>query len=454
MRDHSNHIQLSRTEAVKQTLEALKGVEGGFGLFNRSESAGTCACTERVSLANAVGRVLAQDVCAQCDMPNVLTCAMDSVALHWESFENLSEGELPDTTNWVRGRDWQFANTGVAMPEGFDTAIVIEHVEVSEDEQHIKINAAPSKKGAGTRPAGSNFTAGTLLAQAGLKITPDVAARIASGNFASVNVVRKPRVAFIPTGNELVAPGIPYDTARSATFAGRGRNFETNSLLVQAKTETWGGVYVPFDIVPDEKNSIKAAIENAVQVADIVVLNAGSSKGSDDWSCEVMEEVGNIICHQTNHGPGHHSSYAIVGSTPIVGISGPSGGASFTLNFYLRPLMRAYLGLEPEVDRVPVKLTKPFPKPPHHGKKPAHKSALAGEKRPKEHPKHAEGEPEFYAVKMLKAVHSENGELSATPLEGRPGTSKTLQANMYYMMPTGPGIKEPGAGDVIYAEWC
>lgn len=64
-----------------------------------------------------------------------------------------------------------------------------------------------------------------------------------------------------------------------------------------------------------------------------------------------MEEMGHMICHQTNHGPGHHSSYAVVDNVPIVGISGPSGGASFTLDFYLRPLMRKYLGLNPIVPK-------------------------------------------------------------------------------------------------------
>lgn len=105
-------------------------------------------------------------------------------------------------------------------------------------------------------------------------------------------VVHRPRVAFIPTGNELVAPGVPFDPDRAASFAARGRNFETNSVLVKAKCEQWGGRFVPFDIVPDRRDAIEEAIAQAVEQADIVVLNAGSSKGSDDWSCEVMEQMG------------------------------------------------------------------------------------------------------------------------------------------------------------------
>jgi molybdopterin biosynthesis enzyme len=148
MRDHSNHIELSRQEAVRQLFDALE--QGDY-------AGKTTQKTENVALDEAFGRTLAVAVKAKTDIPNVLTCGMDSVAVHWSAFEGLAEGELPDTSAWVRGRDWQFANTGVAMPEGFDTAIVIEHVEVSADEQHITIDAAPSAQYAGTRAAGSNM---------------------------------------------------------------------------------------------------------------------------------------------------------------------------------------------------------------------------------------------------------------------------------------------------------
>ncbi|MDU5612830.1 MAG: molybdopterin biosynthesis protein, partial [Slackia sp.] len=150
MRDHSKHIQLSREEAVAQTLAMLDELPEGFGwrgallqAAGASDDTATAHArnvrrklVERVSLAESIGRVLAYDVVAQNDMPSALTCAMDSIALHWSDFADLPEGQLPDTGAWVRGVDWQFANTGVAMPEGFDTAIVIEHAQVSADEQH------------------------------------------------------------------------------------------------------------------------------------------------------------------------------------------------------------------------------------------------------------------------------------------------------------------------------
>lgn len=408
MRDHSQHIQLSREEAVAATLAALDAQPEGFGWRGRAaaaDHAGKVArkLVERVSLSESVGRVLAYDVCAANDMPSALTCAMDSIALHWSDFADLADGEVPDTSSWVRGRDWQFANTGVAMPEGFDTAIVIEHAQVSADEQHVIIDAAPSKPGAGTRPAGSAMRRGDVLGRAGQLITPDLAARMGSGNNGSVPVVRRPRVAFIPTGNELVAPGVPFDPDRASSFAARGRNFETNSVLVKAKCEQWGGRFVPFDIVPDRRDAIEEAIAQAVEQAD------------------------------------------------IVGISGPSAGASFTLNFYLRPLMRAFSGLDPEVPRTPMVLAEAFPAGGHGPK--GHGGPVRGEDRPAEHPAHKPGEPEFFGIKLLRAEHAEDGTLRAWPVPGRPGSPESFEANAYYMLPNGPGIEAPKPGDVIWAEW-
>lgn len=433
MRDHSHHIELSREDAVAAMLARCSFPESGD---ERAE--------ELVPVAEAFGRVLARDVASLVDKPNKLQCCMDSIAVHWDAFEGLSAGELPDTSAWVRGEDWEFANTGVAMPDGFDTAIVIEHVTVSDDEQSVRIDAAPSSRFAGTRAPGSQMKRGDVLAQVGEVVTADVAARIASGNVTAIPVRKKPRVAFIPTGDELVVPGGPIEA---------GRNIETNSLLFRGKVEQWGGVPMVFDIVPDNPELIKAAIRRACAMADIVVLNAGSSKGSEDWNCEQMEELGDVLCHETNHGPGHHSSYALVDGTPVVGISGPPAGASFTLNFYLRPLMMLFLGRSPEPERIPVRLAAAFPKGGPHGPKPgagagAGKPQIAGEARPSI----VSSGATFFGIKFLTIKAEPDGALSGTPLPGRPGSPEAESANAYCMMPSGPGVKPPAVGDVIWVE--
>ena len=412
MRDHSQHCEVSREEAVRLLLENCT--------FDRR--------TEVVPVGNAIGRVLAESALAQLDMPNCLTCCMDSVAVRWEDFES----GMPDTTGWQRGAQWEFANTGIGMPEGYDTAIVIEHVKLSDDLSSISFDAPPSKRFAGTRPAGSRMRKGDVLAPAGTLVTPLLASHIASGNNAEVRVVAKPRVAFIPTGNELVPCG---------GAVGRGRNIETNSLLLKGKIEAWGGEAVLFDIVPDDKDLICAAVREACNRADIVVLNAGSSKGSDDWNVEMLEDMGRVLYHETNHGPGHHSSGAVVDGTVVVGISGPPGGAAFTTDFYLRPVMMRYLGLSEDPTRVRARLTADIPS----GRKAEPKPS--GETRPSI----VEPEASFFGIKQLRLSVGADGTLEATPASSsHPGPAEANAMNAYYALPAWGD--PPRAGGVIEVE--
>jgi molybdopterin molybdotransferase len=420
MRDHSNHIQMTREQAVAAMLDACD-------FQPRAET---------VPVAESVGRVLAEDAVAQLDMPNSLTCAMDSIAVHWDDFAN----GMPDTSDWKRGVQWEFANTGIGMPEGFDTAIVVEHVKFSEDATKVTFDALPSRKNAGTIPAGSCMHKGDVLVSAGTKVTPLAAANAAGGNNATVSVVRRPRVGFIPTGNELVPVG--------QTVPG-GKNIDSNSVLIAGKIRDWGGEPVMYDIVPDDPAAIRAAVERATEECDIVVLNAGSSKGSDDWSLEVLDEIGTVICHQMNHGPGHHSSFSIVQGTPVVGISGPSGGAAIVVDLYLKPVMMRFLGQPTEPQRVTARLMKPFPQghgPSHHGSATVQPAHLPGEKRPKE-------EGPFFVIRRMRLEQLPDGVMGVYPVGGpHAPASETMRANAYYFLETTLGKPAPEPGEMIQVE--
>lgn len=415
MRDHSKHISMTRWQAVDNMLAHCS--------FHPE--------TETVAVSASIGRVLAADAVARQDMPNCLTCCMDSVAVRWDDFEN----GMPDTSAWERGVQWEFANTGVGMPEGFDTAIVVEHVVFSDNDTRVAFDAMPSGRFAGTRPAGSRMHAGDVLVPAGTEITPLLAATIASGNNVAVQVLRRPRVAFLPTGNELVDAGDETP---------RGKNIESNSLLIAGKIEQWGGEPVLFGIVPDDRSAIERALRDAVSCADIVVLNAGSSKGSDDFSIEVLEEMGTVLNHETNHGPGHHSSYSLVDGVPVVGISGPPGGAAFTTDFYLYPLMKSYYGLPSKPKCVRARLTAPF-KGAHS--KPVDNSNLPGEKRPKD-------TGSFFTVRQMVVSQGEDGVLEAAPCAGmHPGPMEAESANAYYFLEAGGSVPVPQPGDFIEVEY-
>lgn len=416
MRDHSKHVEVSRDQAVEMLLS----------------HASFDPATEEVPIEQACGRVLAEDATAQLDMPNCLTCRMDSVAVRWDDF---ADG-MPDTAGWKRGEQWEFANTGVGMPEGFDTAIVIEHVRLSDDLGTIEFDAAPSARYAGTSAIGSKMHAGDVLVEAGTVLTPLLVSHIAAGNNTSARVIARPKVAFIPTGNELVPAGASVP---------RGKNIETNSLLIGAKIREWGGDPLIWDIVPDKKDDIKRAIVEACAAADIVVVNAGSSKGSDDWNIEMLDEVGEVLYHQTNHGPGHHSSGSVVDGTVVVGISGPPGGAAFTSDFYLYPLMMKYFGLPTNLQKATVRLSEPFPKggPGNAGK--SDKDAKpSGEVRPSV----VKPGKEFFGIRQLRLERADDGVLEATPAPS--AHLNPVEANRmgaYYPL---SNMKAPlGTGDFI-----
>ena len=433
MRDHSQHIELTRDDAVAAMLASLE-VAGFRDNALRQR--------EQVTLGESFGRVLAEDIFAKTDLPNCLTCRMDSVALRWDDFAGLAEDEIPDTSNWTRGVEWQFANTGIAMPEGFDTAIVIEKVEVSDDEQRIKLLGRPQERFAGTRAAGSTMAKGDLAIEAGCIITPDIAAAISSAGHSVVLVERRPAVSFLPTGNELVPANLPYSEKAPDFYAGRGHVFESNSILTRGNVEKWGGTFVPFDIVPDEYDTIKAAVLRAVAISDIVVLNAGSSKGSDDWSVEVLDEIGTMVCHQVSHGPAHHSFMALVDGTPVVGISGPPGGAAFSLQFYLRPLMNAWLGLDTAPRTAPALLKGSF------GENKWAKKG--GERNPKAQP--AATRPAFHSIRFMQLELQPDGTLTATPTAGNDNSVKARISDAVFLLPSDSDSVFPVEGETIEVE--
>ena len=319
MRDHSGYIQKSRHEAMQDVLDTWE--------FTRR--------IERVAVPDALGRVAAADVFSNNTLPNKLTSNMDGIAVYFSAFEEAGE-DGPDTSTWERGRDWQFCNTGIGMPGDFDTAIRIEDVEVSDDDEHVVLKRLPERRGQATTEIGANLQKGDLLVHAGEELTPALLAVLNMGGHTEVDVVARPVVAFIPTGNELVDAG-----KRLA----KGKNVESNAVMICAKLQLWGAEPLRYPIVPDNWKKLEKTLVDAASKADIVVINAGSSKGSDDFTCEILEERGEILHHMLKQGPGRHSSAAILDGKPVIGISGPPMGAEFTADWMVKPLVDRYLGL-------------------------------------------------------------------------------------------------------------
>lgn len=395
MRDHSKHVELKREDAIARLIEAAK--------FEPQ--------TEIVGIHEAFGRVAAVDCVAKVDVPNALCAQMDGIAVRFADFE----GGMPDTGAWQLGREYDWANTGTALPEGFDTAIRIEDVrfdggvgEVGLDNLNpgtLEILVAPGKRGASCREKGANFEAGQKLLPAGTRLTPTKVSALAMCGYSEVEVVAKPKVVFIPTGDELVSPGRELPA---------GKAYDSNGVLLEGKLRLWGADPVIYECIPDDWSLIKETILKACGEADIVAINAGSSKGAKDFTMEILEEIGQIICHETNHGPGRHTSASLVGGTPVLGLSGPPSGCEITADWYLKPLVDSFLyGRVIEFEKVTAK-AEGFDQVGGAGGP----GGLGKGKGPGGSGGHGPGK-DFFAIRPVRLDRTPEG-LVATPIAGGP----------------------------------
>lgn len=217
---------------------------------------------------------------------------------------------------------------------------------------------------------------------------------------SEVPVMPKSKVAFIPTGSELVPVG--------GTLP-QGRAFETNGLALAGHLAEWGVEVSIIACIPDDPAAIADALRRAEASADIVVICAGSSKGEHDYTMEVLSEMGEAFCHETNHGPGKHTSAATIDDTPALGLSGPPAGFGITADWYLKPL----------VDQLLYGAPKPFPRV---------QATYAAPLRQKTQGKarggfHGAGGPppkDFFVICPVSLSWDQEQGLVATPLTGRP----------------------------------
>ncbi len=288
------------------------------------------SAVEPVPLRNCLGRVLAEDVFSLTELPNRPVSRMDGITYRFRDY--LAAGG--DCHNWREGVDYVFSNTGVAIPAEFDTVTLIEDTEFAANGA-LRITRPPLQQGENVSPAGSRICMGQKLTDRYRVLTAGDLGALAAGGVMEPVVFKKPLVAFIPTGDELIPPGSPPQP---------GKNVESNSVTIGALIEQWGGKPELFPIVPDQPDLLIGALQQALSYCDIFVLNAGSSKGRKDFAGDVLNAVGDVLVYESGCGPGKHASFALSDTgKPILGLAGPPGGAEMTAGWYLAPLICQYL---------------------------------------------------------------------------------------------------------------
>ncbi len=325
---------------------------------------------------NALGRVLAEAIWALRSSPHYHAAAMDGFAVRAEETRGAQPSapvtlELPDAA--------QYVDTGDPLPDWANAVIPIENVEsltrdgqIAPDVRRpdlIRIRAA-TVPWHHVRPLGEDIVATQLVLPSGHVLRPYDLGAIAASGHVSVSVARPPRVAILPTGTELVPIGAELK---------RGDILEYNSLVLAAQVKAMGAQPTRFPITSDDFDAICDRVKEAAQTHDLILLNAGSSAGAEDFSSRVVEKLGTLLVHGVAVRPGHpvilgfiarktNSDEAISKNSqvvPIIGVPGYPVSAALTVDIFAEEVIAHWLGRRPaELPVETVTLTRKVTSPP------------------------------------------------------------------------------------------
>lgn len=300
--------------------------------------------TEWVPLGEALGRVLAQDVRVQNDVPGFDRANVDGYALcAADTFgadeqdpaqlrrnrEEIRPGMEPREE--VQPGTATYVATGGVIPRGADAMEMIEYIDVEGDEIRVR---RPSTPGARISFAGSDLAKGELALPRGTRLTARETGTLAALGEPEVEVYLRPRIAVFSTGDEITAPGEPMRP---------GFVYDANLRIVSDVLREIGCEPIDFGIVPDDLESLRDRLREGLE-HDAVVFSGGTSKGKGDFSLKALSEVGEIICHGVAVKPGKPICLAVAEGKPVAVLPGFPTSAVFTLHEFLLPIFAELSG--------------------------------------------------------------------------------------------------------------
>lgn len=286
--------------------------------------------TQMVKTEESLGRITASAVYARYCSPLYNAAAMDGIAVISAHTATASE-----VTPLVlkQGVDYQVVDTGDPVRMPYDAVIMAEDL-LDAEEDSVKITASvPAWQH--IRPVGEDIVAGEMLLAGNHKIRPIDIGVLLSGGIVEIEAIKKPKAGIIPTGTEIIeADQVPRE----------GDIIESNSRMFAAMTESSGGIPRRYPPIPDDYEKIKHAVQKAVKENDIVIVNAGSSAGTEDYTVHILKELGEVLVHGVAIKPGKPVILSIVEGKPVIGLPGYPVSAYIDFENFVRPVMDLYSG--------------------------------------------------------------------------------------------------------------
>jgi putative molybdopterin biosynthesis protein len=302
---------------------------------------------ESVPLDQALGRVLAADVVSPVDVPSFDRSNVDGFAVAAEdtfgaseevpssvrlSEEVIQTGVVPETV--VQSGAAVAIATGGMVPRGADAVVMIEHAEADGSELHV---SRAVTAGSGVTFAGTDITAGETVLRRGQLLSSRDTGVLAAIGVPSVDVWRKPVVAILSTGDEIIAPGEPMSPSKV---------YDSNAQVLADAVRELGGEPRRLGIVHDDVNHLREKLRSALKFADVVLMSGGTSKGAGDLSYRVVAELHDpgIVAHGVALKPGKPICLAASGGRPVVVLPGFPTSAIFTFHEFVAPVIRTLAG--------------------------------------------------------------------------------------------------------------
>jgi molybdopterin molybdotransferase len=312
--------------------------------------------TETAALSDALGRVLAEPVSASRDQPPFAVSAMDGYAVRSaDTPGRLHVGGESAAGHGFEGRCQKGMairiSTGAAMPEGADTVVIQE--DVQRDGDHVDVPLAEPEKH--IRPHGGDFTTGTLLLAAGRRLDGVALSLAAASGLAQLRVARAPRVAILSSGDELAAPG---------STPGRFQIFDSGTFGIAGLIQAWGGVPQRLAVEKDDPAAIARAAEQGLDASDLLVVIGGASVGDHDHARPALMRLGlKLAVEKIAVRPGKPTWFGAARQGLVLGLPGNPASALVCAMLFLRPLMEAMLGRDPQacIATRRARLTHPLP---------------------------------------------------------------------------------------------